>query len=85
VCFSPGTDTTTREDNLTTVNNINHYLKENRAPDKLAIIVVKWNHWSNCIVITCSDLTIADIFPYTEGITNIIIPEVTGMIREDKK
>jgi len=85
VCFSPGTNTTTREDNLTTVNNINRCLKENGALDKLAVTVVKWNHQGNCIVTTCSDLTTADILPYTEGITNIIIPGATGTIREDKK
>ena len=44
VCFSLGTNTTTREDNLTTVNNINRCLKENGAPDKLAITTIKWNH-----------------------------------------
>jgi len=52
VCFLLGTNTTTREDNLTTVNNINRYLKENGAPDKLAITAIKWNHQGNCIIIT---------------------------------
>jgi len=41
VCFSPSTNTTTREDNLTIVSNINCCLKENGALDKLAIITIK--------------------------------------------
>jgi len=30
-------------------------------------------------------LTAADILPYTEGITNTIIPGATGIIKENKK
>jgi len=85
VCFLPGTNTTTREDNLTIVNNINYCLKENRALDKLAITAIKWNYQGNCIIITCLDLTAADILPHIEGITNTIIPGATGIIRENKK
>jgi len=85
VCFPPGTNTTLREDNLTIVNDINQLLKSNGVPDNQVVIAVKWNLQGNCIVITCSDTTTADIIPFTEGIANVIIPGATGTIREDKK
>jgi len=85
VCFLPGTNTTLREDNLTIVNDINQLLKSNGTPDNQVVTAVKWNLQRNCIVITCSDTTVADIIPFTEGIANVIIPGATGTIRENKK
>jgi len=60
-------------------------LKSNGTPDNQVVTAVKWNLQGNCIVITCSDTTAADIIPFTEGIANVIILEATGTIREDKK
>jgi len=60
-------------------------LKSNGIPDNQVVTAVKWNLQGNCIVITCSDTTAADIIPFTESIANVIILGATGIIREDKK
>ena len=63
----------------------NQLLKSNGTPDNQVVTAVKWNLQGNYIVITHSDITAADIIPFTEGIANVIIPGATDTIREDKK
>jgi len=67
------------------VSPYNQLLKSNGTPDNQVVTAVKWNLQGNYIVITHSDITAADIIPFTEGIANVIIPGATGTIREDKK
>jgi len=83
VCFLLDINTTLREDNLTIVNDINQLLKSNGILDNKVVIAVKWNLQGNYTIITCSDTTVANIIPFTEGIANIIILGATDTIRED--
>ena len=55
------------------------------VPDNQVVTAVKWNLQENCIIITYSNTTAADIIPFTEGIANVIIPRAISTIRENKK
>ncbi|KAJ3562483.1 hypothetical protein NP233_g9541 [Leucocoprinus birnbaumii] len=85
VVFDPGHHDKPKEDNFTIVNDINRHLQANGAPEHLTVTAVKWNRQGNCVVVTRSDQTAADILPYTNGIANVIIQGATGIVREDKR
>lgn len=74
-----------RTDEAATVDNINRHLRANGAPEHLIITAIKWNKQGNCIAVTRSDQTAAEILPFCDNLTNAIIPGSSGTVREDKK